>query len=191
MPSVSCSKVPASIARTAAPPRRPRATAPNRRRRPPTLARRSPPKPTGTAQLRTRPPRRRRQRRLRPAVPRAALRRSAQPQARCQQGFRTQPLWLWTKGTVPPLVLNVSDMTRLVNRVRRPCRCVAGPMKRHAPRRRFLRDLRRAVSWHRRKLAIVAAVAAVLSAVAAAAPPASPTVDVVRATTNLASGAIV
>jgi pilus assembly protein CpaB len=64
-------------------------------------------------------------------------------------------------------------------------------MKRHAPRRRFLRDLRRAVSWHRRKLAIVAAVAAVLSAVAAAAPPASPTVDVVRATTNLASGAIV
>ncbi|MDF2747025.1 MAG: cpaB [Propionibacteriaceae bacterium] len=64
-------------------------------------------------------------------------------------------------------------------------------MKRHAPRRRFLRDLRRAVSWHRRKLAIVAAVAAVLSAVAAAAPPASPAVDVVRATTNLASGAIV
>jgi pilus assembly protein CpaB len=64
-------------------------------------------------------------------------------------------------------------------------------MKRHAPRRRFVRELRRAVSWHRRKLAIVAAVAAVLSAVAAAAPPASPTVDVVRATTNLASGAIV
>ncbi|HZA32410.1 MAG TPA: SAF domain-containing protein [Propionibacteriaceae bacterium] len=37
----------------------------------------------------------------------------------------------------------------------------------------------------------MAAIAAVLSAVAAAAPPAPPTVDVVRATTNLASGAII
>jgi len=64
-------------------------------------------------------------------------------------------------------------------------------MKPRAPRRRFLRDLRRAVSWHRRKLAILAAIAAVLSAVAAAAPPAPPTVQVVRATKDLASGAIV
>jgi len=51
--------------------------------------------------------------------------------------------------------------------------------------------LRRAASWHRRKLAIVAAIAAVLSAVAAAAPPAPPTSRVVRATTDLTSGAIV
>jgi pilus assembly protein CpaB len=59
------------------------------------------------------------------------------------------------------------------------------------PQHRFLRDLRRAASWHRRKLAIVAAIAAVLSAVAAAAPPAPPTSRVVRATTDLTSGAIV
>ena len=64
-------------------------------------------------------------------------------------------------------------------------------MKRQGPQRRFLRDLRRAASWHRRKLAIVAAIAAVLSAVAAAAPPAPPTLRVVRATTDLTSGAIV
>src|SRR5215218_7165636 len=63
------------------------------------------------------------------------------------------------------------------------------PVKRH-PQHRFLRDLRRAASWHRRKLAIVAAIAAVLSAVAAAAPPAPPTSRVVRATMDLTSGAI-
>jgi pilus assembly protein CpaB len=63
-------------------------------------------------------------------------------------------------------------------------------VKRH-PQHRFLRDLRRAASWHRRKLAIVAAIAAVLSAVAAAAPPAPPTSRVVRATTDLTSGAII
>src|SRR5215207_7728827 len=64
------------------------------------------------------------------------------------------------------------------------------PVKRHS-QHRFLHDLRRAASWHRRKLAIVAAIAAVLSAVAAAAPPAPPTLRVVRATTDLTSGAIV
>jgi pilus assembly protein CpaB len=64
------------------------------------------------------------------------------------------------------------------------------PVKR-TPQHRFLRDLRRAASWHRRKLAIVAAIAAVLSAVAAAAPPAPPTLRVVRATTDLTSGAII
>jgi pilus assembly protein CpaB len=64
-------------------------------------------------------------------------------------------------------------------------------VKRQGPQRRFLRDLRRAASWHRRKLAIVAAIAAVLSAVAAAAPPAAPTLRVVRATTDLTSGAVV
>ena len=62
-------------------------------------------------------------------------------------------------------------------------------MKQRGPRRRFLRDLRRAASWHRRKLAIVAAIAAVLSAVEAAAPQAPPTLRVVRATTDLALGA--
>jgi pilus assembly protein CpaB len=63
-------------------------------------------------------------------------------------------------------------------------------VKQHS-QHRFLRDLRRAASWHRRKLAIVAAIAAVLSAVAAAAPPAPPTLRVVRATTDLTSGAII
>ena len=59
------------------------------------------------------------------------------------------------------------------------------------PRRRFLRDLRRAASWHRRKLAVVAAMAAVLTAVAAAAPTGPSTSPVVRATSDLASGSIV
>ena len=58
-------------------------------------------------------------------------------------------------------------------------------------RRRFLRDLRRAVSWHRRKLAVVAAIAAVLSAVSAAAPAGPPTLRVVRAATELPTGALV
>ena len=58
-------------------------------------------------------------------------------------------------------------------------------------RRRLLRDLRRAVSWHRRKLAVVATIAAVLSAVSAAAPSGPPTVRVVRATAELPSGALV
>jgi pilus assembly protein CpaB len=58
-------------------------------------------------------------------------------------------------------------------------------------RRRFLRDLRRAVSWHRRKLAVVAAIAAVLSAVSAAAPAGPPTLRVVRAAAELPSGALV
>ena len=58
-------------------------------------------------------------------------------------------------------------------------------------RRRVVRDLRRAVSWHRRKLAVVAAIAAVLSAVSAAAPAGPPTVRVVRATAELPSGALV
>jgi pilus assembly protein CpaB len=72
-----------------------------------------------------------------------------------------------------------------------PHRDALEPVKRQGPQRRFLRDLRRAASWHRRKLAIVAAIAAVLTAVAAAAPQAPPTLRVVRATTDLTSGAIV
>lgn len=72
-----------------------------------------------------------------------------------------------------------------------PHRDALEPVKRQGPKRRLLRDLRRAASWHRRKLAIVAAIAAVLTAVAAAAPQAPPTLRVVRATTDLTSGAIV
>ncbi len=58
-------------------------------------------------------------------------------------------------------------------------------------RRRFLRDVRRAISWHRRKLAVLAAIAAVLTGVSAAAPAGPPTVRVVRATTQLPSGTVV
>jgi SAF domain len=53
---------------------------------------------------------------------------------------------------------------------------------------RFLRDLARAASWHRRKLAVVAAVAAVITGVSAAHPPDPPSVDVVRATRQLPAG---
>jgi Flp pilus assembly protein CpaB len=58
-------------------------------------------------------------------------------------------------------------------------------------RRSFLRNLGRAMSWHRRKLAVVAAIAAILTAVAAAAPAGPPTLRVVRATGQLASGSVV
>ena len=54
-----------------------------------------------------------------------------------------------------------------------------------------LRQLARAASWHRRKLAVLAAVATVLTGLAAAAPPAPPTVAVVRTTTALAGGVVV
>jgi Flp pilus assembly protein CpaB len=47
------------------------------------------------------------------------------------------------------------------------------------------------MSWHRRKLAVVAAIAAVLSAVSAAAPAGPPTLRVVRAAAELPSGALV
>lgn len=47
------------------------------------------------------------------------------------------------------------------------------------------------MSWHRRKLAVVAAVAAVLTGVSAATPTGPPTLRVVRATTQLDSGAVV
>lgn len=58
-------------------------------------------------------------------------------------------------------------------------------------RRHLWRSLGRAVSWHRRKLAIVAAVAAVLTGVAAVNPEGPPTLSVVRATSQLAGGAVV
>jgi len=51
-----------------------------------------------------------------------------------------------------------------------------------------LQSLRRAVSWHRRKLAVVAAVAAVLTGINAALPPDPPTVDVVRSAVRLDGG---
>ncbi len=52
------------------------------------------------------------------------------------------------------------------------------------------RSLGRAVSWHRRKLAVVAAIAAVLSGIAAANPEDPPTVRVLRSTTQLAGGRV-
>jgi pilus assembly protein CpaB len=58
-------------------------------------------------------------------------------------------------------------------------------------RRNFLHNVRRALSWHRRKLAVLAAIAAVLTAVTAAAPAGPPTLRVVRATGQLASGTVV
>src|SRR5918993_286067 len=49
-------------------------------------------------------------------------------------------------------------------------------------------NFRRAVSWHRRKLALLAVLAAVLTGLAAAAPEGPPTVTVVRAAAALAGG---
>ena len=85
---------------------------------------------------------------------------------------------LWTKRTISASVLNVLGMSKVS----------AG----FTPgRRSFLHNLGRAMSWHRRKLAVVAAIAAVLTAVAAAAPTGPPTLRVVRATGQLASGSVV
>ena len=56
------------------------------------------------------------------------------------------------------------------------------------PPRRLLLSLSRAVSWHRRKLAVLAALAAVLTGLAAAAPDGPPTLSVVRAASELAGG---
>ncbi|HEY5821402.1 MAG TPA: RcpC/CpaB family pilus assembly protein, partial [Propionibacteriaceae bacterium] len=57
------------------------------------------------------------------------------------------------------------------------------------PRRRPWRSLTRAFSWHRRKLAVVAAVAAVLLGISATNPEGPPTLRVVRATSQLMGGA--
>jgi pilus assembly protein CpaB len=59
------------------------------------------------------------------------------------------------------------------------------------PPRRPFRSLARAVSWHRRKLAVVAALAAVLAGLAAANPEGPPTLRVVRAVAQLPGGALV
>lgn len=53
----------------------------------------------------------------------------------------------------------------------------------------FFSDIWRAISWHRRKLAVVAAVAAVVTGISAATPPAAPTTTVVVARIGLAGGA--
>jgi Flp pilus assembly protein CpaB len=54
--------------------------------------------------------------------------------------------------------------------------------------RRPWHSFRRAVSWHRRKLALLAVLAAVLTGLAAAAPEGPPTVSVVRAAVALEGG---
>ncbi len=64
-------------------------------------------------------------------------------------------------------------------------------MTRTPSTRHPFRSLARAASWHRRKLAVVAAVAAVLTGISAARPPDPPGVDVVRATREIATGAVV
>lgn len=58
-------------------------------------------------------------------------------------------------------------------------------------RRRRFRSLARAFSWHRRKLAVVAAILAVLTGVAAVNPEGPPTRRVVRATSQLAGGTVI
>jgi pilus assembly protein CpaB len=85
---------------------------------------------------------------------------------------------LWTERTISPSVLNVPGMSK-------------GSAGFNPGRRSFLHNLGRAMSWHRRKLAVVAAIAAILTAVAAAAPTGPPTLRVVRATGQLASGSVV
>lgn len=72
-------------------------------------------------------------------------------------------------------------------RTRSTARTAPGPSRRRGSP---LRQLARAASWHRRKLAVLAAVATVLTGLAAAAPPAPPTASVVRTTTALAGGVV-
>ena len=59
------------------------------------------------------------------------------------------------------------------------------------PRRRPLHALARAASWHRRKLAALAAVAAVLTGVSAAAPEGPAMMSVVKARSRLPAGTVV
>lgn len=58
-------------------------------------------------------------------------------------------------------------------------------------RRRPLQALARAASWHRRKLAVLAAVAAVLTGISAAAPEGPAMISVVKARSQLPSGTVV
>jgi pilus assembly protein CpaB len=57
-------------------------------------------------------------------------------------------------------------------------------------RSRPLHGLARAASWHRRKLAVVAAIAAVLTGISAAAPAGPVMITAVRARTQLAGGTV-
>ena len=59
-----------------------------------------------------------------------------------------------------------------------------------APRRRPLQALARAASWHRRKLAVVAAIAAVLTGVSAVAPEGPAMITVVKAKSQLPGGTV-
>jgi pilus assembly protein CpaB len=69
---------------------------------------------------------------------------------------------------------------------------VALPMPSIEPtRRRPLHALARAASWHRRKLAVLAAVAAVLTGISAAAPEGPATITVVKAKSQLPGGTVV
>ena len=61
-------------------------------------------------------------------------------------------------------------------------------MSRTSSARHPFRELARAVSWHRRKLAVVAAVAAILLGISAARPPEPPSVEVVRAVRDIPAG---
>ncbi len=58
-------------------------------------------------------------------------------------------------------------------------------------RRRPLRALARAASWHRRKLAVLAAIAAVLTGISAAAPEGPAMITVVKAKSQLPGGTVV
>jgi pilus assembly protein CpaB len=66
------------------------------------------------------------------------------------------------------------------------------PMRSVEPtRRRPLHALARAASWHRRKLAVLAAVAAVLTGISAAAPEGPSMITVVKAKSQLPGGTVV
>lgn len=60
-----------------------------------------------------------------------------------------------------------------------------------SPLRRFLRSFTRAVSWHRRKLAVIAAVAAVVTGITAASPPPPATTGVVVAVSEVRGGVVI
>ena len=74
----------------------------------------------------------------------------------------------------------------------RPSSRPGSPQHRASPPQRGnpWRQLVRAASWHRRKLAVLAAVAAVLTGIAAVAPPLPPTTTVVRTRSALAGGVV-
>lgn len=64
------------------------------------------------------------------------------------------------------------------------------PVERNSSVRGLVRALARAVSWHRRKLAVTAAVIAVLCGVQAAAPPRAETTPVAVADTDVPGGTV-